>query len=163
MKFLRLLGLSWLLIILIMVGIGNSACTKTLNSEPDFTGLVTEIINIGDNKISGQILVESEADGFVEKYVVTIKDETPIFEQVGDELHQIHFEVLDTPQQVQIWFAGPVMESFPMQVTAQQVVIIAYPEPTHLQLAKYWSPIWWQDTDVDDFRADYLTNIDFDG
>ena len=157
MKLLRQLGLLWLLIILIMVGIGHSACNKTLNSEPDLTGLITEINLTDKNEISGQILVESETEGFVDKYMVTIKDETRLFEQVGDELHQIPFEVLDTQQQVQIWFSGPVMESFPMQVTAQQVVIIAYHEPSHLQLAEHWAPIWWQDTDVDDYRADYLT------
>lgn len=34
---------------------------------------------------------------------------------------------------------------------------------THRQLAEYWSPVWWQDTDEDDFRADYVTSFDFDG
>ena len=101
MKFLRQLGLPWLLIILMVVGIGNSACNKTLNSEPDFTGFITEIYPIEEKGISGQILVESHADKIVDKYMITLKDETLVFEQDGDELRQIAFEVLETKQQVQ--------------------------------------------------------------
>jgi hypothetical protein len=162
MKFLRQLGLLGLLIVSMVVTVGCTSAHKALETETDFTGFITEIHPIGEKGIPGQILVESHADKLVDKYMVTIKDETLIFEQDGEELRQIAFEVLETKQRVQLWFTGPVMESFPMQATAQQVVITESAEPTHLQLAEYWAPIWWQDTDDDDFRADYITNIDFD-
>ncbi len=164
-KFRFYLSVSVVIVLLLVtyVAVGCTSAPEALETEPDFTGLITEIHPIGEKGTLGQILVEAPAETFIDKYMVTIKDETQIFEQDGDELRQIAFEVLETEQQVQIWFSGPGMESFPMQATAQQVVIIAYPEPTHLQLAEYWAPVWWQDTDDGDFRADFITNIDFDG
>jgi len=34
---------------------------------------------------------------------------------------------------------------------------------TYLELAEYWAPVWYQDTDSTDYDADYITNFDFDG
>jgi len=102
----------------------NQPAPKALETEADFTGFVTEIHPIGKGATLGQILVESHTDKLVDKYMVTIKDETQIFEQEGEERSQVAFEALETRQRVQIWFSGPIRESFPMQGTAQQVVII---------------------------------------
>ncbi len=55
--------------------------------------------------------------------MVTIKDETLIFKQDGENRRRVAYEALETKQRVQIWFTGPILESFPMQGTAQQVVI----------------------------------------
>lgn len=163
MKYIRLFGLLGLLIVLMAVTADCSSTAKPLETEADFTGFITEVHPIGRGDTLGQILVESPADNFIDKYRVTIKDETQILKQDSDELRQVAFEALETGQGVQIWFSGPVMESFPMQAAAQQVVITESVELTHRQLAEYWAPIWWQDTDEDDFRADYITNFDFDG
>jgi hypothetical protein len=124
MKYIRLFGLLGLLIVLMAVTVDCSSTAKPLETEADFTGFITEVHPIGEKGILGQILVEAPADNFIDKYMVTIKDETQIFKQDGDELRQVAFEVLETGQQVQIWFTGPIMESFPMQGTAQQVVIV---------------------------------------
>ena len=99
---------------------------EVTGEEADFTGFITEIHPIEKKDTLGQILVESQAEKLVDKYMVTIKDETLIFKQEGEERSQVTFEALETKQQVQIWFSGPIMESFPMQGTAQQVVIIEY-------------------------------------
>lgn len=124
MKYIRLFGLLGLLIVLMAVAVDCSSTVKPLETEADFTGFITEIHPIGEKGILGQILVESHADKLVDKYMVTIKDETQIFEQIGEERRQVTFDALETKQQVQIWFSGPIMESFPGQGTAQQVVII---------------------------------------
>ena len=151
-------------IVLLLVTYVAAGCTSVPEpNEPDITGFITTISTIGEKDTLSQILVESYADKLVDKYMVTINDETLIFEQKGKERHQVTFKSLGTKQQVQIWFLGPIMESFPTQGTAQQVMITASTKPTHLQLAEYWAPVWWQDTDVDNFRADYITNFDFDG
>ena len=99
-----------------------SLAPKPLQTEADFTGFITEIHPIGKEDTIGQILVGSDKLG--DKYMVTIKDETLIFKQDGENRRQVAFEELETKQRVQIWFSGPIMESFPMQGTAQQVVII---------------------------------------
>ena len=31
------------------------------------------------------------------------------------------------------------------------------------ELAYYWAPVWYQDTDSAAYRADYITNFDYDG
>ena len=124
MKYIRLFGLLGLLTVLVVVAVDCSSTAKPLETEADFTGFITEVHPIGRGDTLGQILVEAPADNFIDKYMVTIKDETLIFEQDGEELRQVTFEALETTQQVQIWFSGPIMESFPMQGTAQQVVII---------------------------------------
>ena len=101
-----------------------SSAPKPLQTEADFTGWVTEINPIGNKGTLGQILVESHTDKIVDKYMVTIKDETLILQQDGEKRSQVAFDVLETTQQAQIWFTGPIMESFPIQGTAQQVVIV---------------------------------------
>ena len=124
MKYIRLFGLLGLLMGLTVVAVDCTSSPQALDTEPYFTGWVTEIHPIGEKGTLGQILVEDQSDKLVAKYMVTIKDETLIFKQDGEERRQVTFEALETTQQVQIWFSGPIMESFPMQGTAQQVVII---------------------------------------
>ncbi len=100
-----------------------SLAPKPLQTEADFTGFITEIHPVGKEGTLGQILVESHADKLVDKYIVTITDETLILEQDGENHRQVDFRVLETTQKVQVWFTGPIMESFPMQGTAERVVI----------------------------------------
>ena len=123
MKYIRLFGLLGLLIVLMAVTVDCSSTAKPLETEADFTGFITEIHPIGKGDTLGQILVEAPADNFIDKYMVTIKDETLIFEQDGENRREVAFAVLETKQKMLIWFSGPIMESFPMQGTAQQVVI----------------------------------------
>ncbi len=126
MKYVRLFGLLGLLVGLMAVALGCASAPEPLQTEADFTGFITEIQPIGEKGVLGQIHVESHADKLVDKYVVTIKDEALIFKQDGENRSQVAFETLETTQQVQVWFIGPILESFPMQATAQQVVIIEY-------------------------------------
>ncbi|MFC1967639.1 DUF3221 domain-containing protein [Chloroflexota bacterium] len=96
---------------------------QPLQTEADFTGFITEIHPVGNEDVLGQILVESLTAKLGDKYMVTINDETLIFKQDGENRRQAAFEELETKQKVEVWFTGPIMESFPMQGTAQQVVI----------------------------------------
>jgi len=123
MKYIRLFALLGLLIGLMVVAAGCASAPKALQTESDFTGFITEIHPIGKGGTLGQILVESHADKLVDKYMVTIKDETLILKQDGENRRQVTFGALETKQQVQIWFSGPILESFPAQATAQQIVI----------------------------------------
>ncbi len=124
MKCIRLFGLLALLMALMVVAVDCASSPEALETDADFTGFVTEIHPIEKGGTLGQILVESHADKLVDKYMITIKDETLIFQQDGENRRQGAFGALETTQKVQVWFTGPIMESFPMQGTAQQVVII---------------------------------------
>lgn len=123
MKYITLFGLLGLLIGLVVVAVDCTSPPKALETEADFSGFITEIHLIGEKGTLGQILVESHADKLVDKYMVTITDETLIFKQDGENRRQGAFETLEATQQVQIWFSGPILESFPKQGTAEQVVI----------------------------------------
>jgi len=125
MKYIRLLGLVGLVIGLIVVSINCASVTKPIETEADFIGFITGIHPTEEGDTLGQISVESHADKIVNKYIITIKDETLIFRQDGDNLHKVAFKVLENKQWVEIWFTGPIMESFPMQGTATQIVIIS--------------------------------------
>jgi len=114
---------------LLLSSCGGSASNDEtrLDTDADFIGFITEIHSIGNKGTLGQILVESHADKLVDKYVITLKDETMIFTQKGEQYNEAVFQGLKTKQWVQIWFSGPIAESFPMQGTAQQVVITDQP------------------------------------
>ncbi len=112
-----------LIINLVITATSCTSDVKPIETEADFIGFITEIHPSQDKGISGQISVESHADKIVTKYSVTVKSETLIFQQDGDNLRKVGFAALVTKQRVKIWFSGPVMESWPMQGTAQQVVI----------------------------------------
>jgi len=109
---------------LMVVTVSCASDSKPIETEADFTGFITEIHPSQNNGISGQVSVESDADKIVAKYSITIKNETLIFLQDGDNLYKVAFSALETKQWVQIWFSGLILESWPMQGTAQQVVII---------------------------------------
>lgn len=55
--------------------------------------------------------------------MVVVKEETLIFKQDGENRRKVAFAALETTQRVQIWFSGPILESFPMQGTARQVIV----------------------------------------
>lgn len=96
---------------------------KPLETEADFTGFITDIQPGQSKDITGLVSVESHADKIVTKYVITVKKDTAIFRQEDSNLKNADFKELEAKQWVKIWFSGPVLESWPMQATAKQIVI----------------------------------------
>jgi hypothetical protein len=123
MRHIRLFALVGLFVVVAAVFQGCASAAKPLETEADFYGFITEIHPNGEGDIVGRISVESHADKIVSKYIVTITDETLIFRQDGDNLRQADFKAFENKQWVRIWFTGPVLESYPVQATAGQVVI----------------------------------------
>jgi hypothetical protein len=123
-KHVRLFVLVGLLVALMMVSPGCASTAEPMETEADLIGFITETRPNGEGDIVGQINVESHADKIVSKYIITITDETLIFQQDGNDLRRTAFKTLENKQWVKIWFTGPVTESFPVQGTAGQVVII---------------------------------------
>ena len=48
--------------------------------------------------------------------MVTVKDETLIFQQDGEDRHRVTLEEMATTQKAYLWFSGPVKESFPLRL-----------------------------------------------
>ncbi len=125
---MRLLRSLVLLIALMAFAMGCGPLGKPGGGEADFTGQISEIQRIGRGDVLGQVLVEArvvrEGTERVDKYMVTVKDETLIFEGDGGDRRPATFEALAIGQRVQVWFSGPVKESYPAQVDAAQIVIV---------------------------------------
>ncbi len=99
-----------------------------VTTEPDFTGRITQLEQVSGEGTVGRVLVEAtlgrEGTEYVDKYMVTIKDETLILQRVGGDRRSATFEALIIGQQLQVWFVGPIAESYPAQVAARQIVIL---------------------------------------
>lgn len=124
MKQIRLFAIVGLIVTLAMPVGGCTRPIRPITSDPDFTGVITEIEPVANKGTLGRLLVESYAGEFVDKYFVTIKEDTRIFEGVGEGHRLTSFDALKVGDKVEAWFAGPVLESFPAQATAKQIVII---------------------------------------
>jgi endonuclease/exonuclease/phosphatase family metal-dependent hydrolase len=99
--------------------------------EADIRGRITNIHrarsdNGGSDKLLGNVLIEGvkEADTNFDKASVRVTNETRIFDQRGKERKQVSFDDLKTGQKVAARFNGPVMESYPVQATAVEIVIL---------------------------------------
>ncbi len=132
MKLIKTMGvlMMGILMVSMVVGCDSSDETPTVEptptppsqTEPDFIGNIIEVHANGTNYVLGTILVEgTDVIQSSDKYDVTIKAETLILGQDGKNATFAEFKA---GQQVGIWFSGPVMESYPAQVDAAQVIVI---------------------------------------
>ncbi len=150
MKLIKLIGLIMLLMLTVTLIAGCSSSDETsdtdatpVQTEPDFIGNITDIQQIGNNEVVGTIQVEANVvtgDGsYIDKYVITVKDETLILQQEDAIVGHISFDELEIGQKAQVWFSGPVKESFPMQVDAQQVMVVDDKDDNGVDLGQEFS------------------------
>jgi hypothetical protein len=115
--------------LLIYLLLAIAGCTSTVappQGNPAIRGTITSRnAGAGDDRV-GSILVEGqvEADTSFDKASIAITAKTRIFEQVGPELRPTTFEALQMGRPVAAWFDGPVAESYPVQATASDIVIL---------------------------------------
>jgi hypothetical protein len=127
MKSIRLLGL---LIGLISLLLGCGPSGTTPGAGADIRGSITDIQQADaqsrEEGIIGSVLIEGviEEDTEFDKASVTITDKTRVLEQKGEDRLSVTFESLKIGQRVEARFTGPVMESYPVQATASEIVIL---------------------------------------
>lgn len=98
----------------------------------DIRGYVSSVWGISADPrpggVLGSILVEGELeeDTRYDRASVTITDDTGIFTESGGELVRAGFGDLAAGQLVQATFTGPVAESYPVQATASEVIILGH-------------------------------------
>jgi hypothetical protein len=92
---------------------GSLASAGQASEEEKKTGLL------------GNLLVEGakDKDAEYDKAMVKVTKGTKIYRQIGGELREASFDDLKGGTKVEIWFQGPVSESFPVQATAGKIVI----------------------------------------
>ena len=123
-----------LLASMILALLGCDIIDGTEVSEVDIRGTITEVNRIespgnGSSAILGAVLLEGmvEEDTRYDKASITITRETAIFEQRGTELQSANFEDLVVGMRAEAAFAGPVRETYPLQGTAAELVILSTP------------------------------------
>lgn len=107
----------------------DDVATPPSGSIPDIRGMITTIQTSADptqTGIAGTMLVEGPIEGGTkfDKASITITADTRLFEQSGDERRPITVDAFRAGQRVEAWFTGPVMESYPVQVAALEIVIV---------------------------------------
>jgi hypothetical protein len=158
MKVTRLIVSLVLLTALVISVASCSRAPAPLTTEPDFTGVVTLIEPGGTQGVLGRIHAEWDTGEFVDKYVIAVTNTTSFYAREGTGFRDADFTDVPPGGQVQFWFDGPVRESFPMQATAKQVMILetggqvqpvipAYPPPSGAAtLEPYPPPVAATDT-----------------
>jgi hypothetical protein len=123
MNYLKLFALVGLLTVLMAASSGCTSTAEPIETEADFIGFITEIHPTKGRDVHGQLFVESHADKIVTRYVITITDETLIFQQDTDYLRVVDFKALENKQWIEIWWAEPPTGTFTVEGIAAQVVI----------------------------------------
>lgn len=117
-----------LLVGLLLLSIVYGIFSATEKSNPDIRG---NIINIhlahvqGDN-LMGSVLIEGTMNGYPQpqNVSVTITEETSIFEEQGGNRRKVTFNSLEVGQKVDVRLTGPVAQSYPVQATAAEIVML---------------------------------------
>ena len=124
MKIVRVFTVGVVSVLLGACSLLRAPAPEPIQTEADFNGFVTELRPDEANSGLGHVLVESQSYKIISRYDVTITDETLIFRKDGDSLLVATFDELEAEPWVRIWFSGPVIEGFPGQATAAQLVIL---------------------------------------
>jgi hypothetical protein len=120
-----------LLIWLLLALPGCSASDDTEEREVDIRGKIVEVHRMeaqsSDREaILGSILIEGviEADTRYDKASITITGATYIYDHRGHERSQATFDDVIIGQLAEVSFAGPVRETYPLQGSAAEVVLL---------------------------------------
>jgi len=110
-----------------------SGCSTSGNNKvPDLVGWI-ESIQQPQGEAPGQILVNSHDNTTSDKFLVTVTAETAIHKQ----MQNVGFDSFNVGQKVEIWFSGPVMESYPAQVSAERIIITEVASSVTLEEISY--------------------------
>ena len=97
--------------------------------KADIRGTVTHIRRVEDENrkhVLGSVLIEGVrgADTQVDKAKVTVTSETRLFIAQDEGRKPASFADLKEGQKVEAHFVGPVLESYPVQATAGEIIIL---------------------------------------
>ncbi|MDZ7838406.1 MAG: DUF3221 domain-containing protein [Actinomycetota bacterium] len=119
MKNLSILIIAVMLLALILAGCSRPEITL----NPDIRGKITAI---DENQENVSILIEGpiQQDTGYDKARVTITADTEILLQQENQISKVDIAYLQQGQTVQAVFNGPVMESYPVQAQAEEIIIL---------------------------------------
>ncbi len=126
MKQPRPIILAGLLFSLLVLLLACAASEPTPTTPPAIRGSITSRTSAPGGDLVGSILVEGqvEAGTTFDKATIAVTVKTRIFEQTAQERRQATFDALQMGRTIEAWFDGPVAESYPVQATASDIVIL---------------------------------------
>jgi beta-N-acetylhexosaminidase len=95
--------------------------------QPDIRGTVEGLSDsMSSSDISGFILIEGalEEDTKYDRALVTVRSSTRIYQQNGERLVKARYAHIRQSSVLEVWFTGPVAESYPVQADAGTIVIL---------------------------------------
>jgi hypothetical protein len=96
------------------------------SSGIDIRGTITHTQQGSTNQILGTVLIEGtvEKDTRYDKASVTVTGTTKIYMMRSGKKVSADFSSLSVGQKVEAAFTGPVRESYPVQATAMEIIIL---------------------------------------
>ncbi|MDD4876881.1 MAG: DUF3221 domain-containing protein [Dehalococcoidales bacterium] len=95
-----------------------------VSGESDIKGTITEISYVDNALMDGSLLVElKEWNATSDKFYIAVQTGTPLYNYNNNELKRITFGDFQIGQIVEVWFDGPVAESYPAQAKAKQILL----------------------------------------
>jgi hypothetical protein len=103
---------------------------KVAPPKADVRGVVTKLTGLRAKNLVGNVLVEGakEKDTQHDKASVTLKSSTKFYKWVGGKKKDAKFADVKEGSKVQCVFDGKVLESYPVQATATELIILEEPK-----------------------------------
>src|SRR5262245_41483966 len=117
-------------LLILALGVSLAPGNEKKPEKADIRGLITRVAEANKEARQkgnlGTILVEGykEPTTQYDKASVRVTDKTRITLRFGPEKKNWGFEDLKKGRKVQIIFIGPVAESYPVQATAKEIVVL---------------------------------------
>jgi hypothetical protein len=111
-------------------GLALSGCDEPAApvAGPDIRGVITSLARGGRGGAVGTLRIEGGkmADTRFDKAVVAVTTATRVFQREPAGPGRVSFEALRLGDKVEARFAGPVAESYPVQATASEILILVH-------------------------------------
>jgi hypothetical protein len=118
--------------LLLAAGCGSSGGSGSPN-PPDVTGTVTNVTPpLPDGDVLGSLFITGRFEGgtTTDQVAVAVVRSTRIYREPGGERVSVEMKDISVGSEVEAWFTGPVMESYPPQATASEINILSEPPGT---------------------------------
>jgi hypothetical protein len=109
---------------LVLTGCRITGVAGPSGGNPSIRGTVVTIA--APSQVVSGLMVEGhqEADTTYDKASVRVTESTRVFIKQGENYTEASVSALRVGQTVEVWFTGPAAMSYPVQATAQQIVIV---------------------------------------
>ena len=104
-------------------GSNNPSSQTPCDKPSSLKGTITQITS--GTSANGLLIDSTKEQGTqYSKFYATVKADTPVFEKQGQECRSMSFADLKIGQRVQMQSTGIAAQSFPVQLTATEIVIL---------------------------------------